>query len=580
MTDEKHVTDSQQADPNAIRGHVHIRSNGETLSSGISIAGEAADLIRQAAAGPTNVRLQRTASQPTPDQALWVAIRNRTKAVAFNRYNAFIEAVLCQPPTSWQSDTDSTGDTEPTDLDAVGAYGSPPVKDRLRNLEMMRPTIQGMDAYKLLKLATEAFLIVECGIAVKDGELFEQAGPEFAGYDTLVDEEEERRRLGQPVDIQETLLSYLGGADSMTLPYLRRIVNKLVGLQSEQGQERLPYCRSILAHRLTCPSLIELIWSYWHEEGMLVQSMNAIALRFQNKRRGADDPLVNLALDPLRPLNNLLWGFIQDESDRLSVPRRAYEYGNQYGISLVGKAVRGFNPADSRTQFIEGFHNLLYRTMMFYRDDDDTTIVADAFALLNALREVHILLAEGAHNQFGDLPWKARKEMLIMQWMLSRPEIREFIRGRHMVPYQEPWIGTVDEMKRLQGWADVTTTHFHELAVCGEQILLSIRYGDWVDVNDQEQARNWARYWRPEIQRYIHAYHTVTGVDLSVEITDTRVAEERFRQPSLLIADRIGQRAQGRLTAQPLGRLRAAQKSESDLLDIPLTTNRRLPHKV
>jgi hypothetical protein len=579
MTDEKHPEDPNRPDRNNIFANVQIRNENETLSSGITIQGEAADLIRQAAAGPTDVRLDRTKSQQTPDQVLWVAIRNRTKAISFNRYNAFIEAVLCQPPASWSEDVSSQDTTDPSALDSVGEYGSPAVKDRLNNLDIKRPTIQGMDAYKLLKLATEAFLIVECGVAIKDGDLFEEVGPQFDTFDNLVDEAEERRRLGQPEEIQETLINYLGGADTMTLPYLRRIVNKLVGFQSEQEIERLPYCRSILAHRLTCPSLIELIWSYWHEEGMLVQTMNAIALRFQNKRRGAHDPLANLELDPLRPLNNLIWGFIQDEADRLSVQRRAYEYDHHYGITLVGKAVQGFNPADSRTKFIEGFHNLLYRTMMFYRDDDDATFVADAFALLNALREVHILLAEGAHNQFGDLPWKSRKEMLIMQWMLSRPEIREFIRGRHMVPYQEPWIGSVDDMKRLQGWSDVTTTHFHELAIYGEQILLSIRYGDWIDINDQEQARNWARYWRPEIQRYIHAYNTVTGVDLSVEITDTRLAEDRYRQPSTLIADRHQQRSQLRMSQSSQGRLRARQRDDSEPMGLSAKTPRQLSRK-
>ena len=42
-----------------------------------------------------------------------------------------------------------------------------------------------------------------------------------------------------------------------------------------------------------------------------------------------------------------------------------------------------------------------------------------------------------------------------------------------------------------------------------------IRYGDWIDVNDEDSAKNWARYWRPEIQGYIHAYRAVTGVDLT-----------------------------------------------------------------
>lgn len=50
---------------------------------------------------------------------------------------------------------------------------------------------------------------------------------------------------------------------------------------------------------------------------MLAQILSAIALRFQNRRgRQAQDPLINLELDPLRPLNNLLWGFIQDEYNR------------------------------------------------------------------------------------------------------------------------------------------------------------------------------------------------------------------------------------------------------------------------
>src|SRR4029453_4343634 len=199
--------------------------------------------------------------------------------------------------------------------------------------------------------------------------------------------------------------------------------------------------------------------------------------------------------------------------------------------------------ADSRSQFIEAFHNLLYRTAMFYQEDADTTMIADAFPLLNALKEVHLLLAEGAHNQFGDLPWTARAEMLSTQWLLARPEMREFLRGRYMVPYQESWMGAGDNMKKLQGWTDTTVTHFHELAVTGERILLSSRCGGWVDIeNTQEQARNWARYWKPEIQRYLHGYQAVTGVDLMADITDSRDAAQRFLQPSRLLQRRLSVR--------------------------------------
>src|SRR5262249_42692251 len=41
------------------------------------------------------VTLQRTGTYPTDDQALWVAIRNRTLALDFARYQEFINRVFC-----------------------------------------------------------------------------------------------------------------------------------------------------------------------------------------------------------------------------------------------------------------------------------------------------------------------------------------------------------------------------------------------------------------------------------------------------------------------------------------------------
>ena len=181
---------------------------------------------------------------------------------------------------------------------------------------------------------------------------------------------------------------------------------------------------TLIQSRVGSPPLLELIWSYWQEEGMLVQSINAISLRFQNRQANqGPDPLAHLELAPLYPLNNLLWGYVQDEQHRLTVARRNYEYNHQYGLNLVGKAVMDFHPADSRSRFLEAFHALLSLTTQFYRQADDTTIVPDPFPLLNAIREVHLVLSEGAHNQFGDLPWTARCEMLMQQWIMARPEI-------------------------------------------------------------------------------------------------------------------------------------------------------------
>jgi hypothetical protein len=250
------------------------------------------------------------------------------------------------------------------------------------------------------------------------------------------------------------------------------------------------------------------------------------------------DPLVNLEIDPLRPLNNLIWGYIQDEQHRLSVTRRTYEYNHHYGMNLYGKAIPKFRPADSRSKFIEAFHNLLHLSSIFYKEDDDTTVIADGFPVLNALKDVHLLLSEGAHNQFGDLPSTARIEMLMQEWLLARPEFREFLPTRIMVAYPEPWMDRVDAMKKLQGWSDVSVLHFSNLGIFGERILLSIRFGAWNTVNDRVQAANWARFWREEIQGYVHAYRSVTSVDLTTDITDSREAELRYLPPSVHLRNR------------------------------------------
>jgi hypothetical protein len=293
-------------------------------------------------------------------------------------------------------------------------------------------------------------------------------------------------------------------------------------------------CLGILQEKLANPCFVELIWSYWQEEAGLVQTMNAITWRFQNRRGASEqDPLASLEIDPLRPLNNFLWGYIQDEEHRLTVVRRAYEYAHHYGLTLLGKAVPEIRGADNRSHFIESLHNLLHLCSIFYKEDDDTTVVADGFPLLNALKEVHLLLTQGAANQYGDLPWTARLEMLMQQWLLARPEFREFLPRRIMVDYPEDWMSSVETMKTMQGWPSASVLHFRDLAVFGEQIVLSIRFQAWPSVIEAQDAANWARYWRPEIQGYIYAYRAVTGVDVTERPDATA--------PSLLLRQRMQQ---------------------------------------
>ena len=293
-----------------------------------------------------------------------------------------------------------------------------------------------------------------------------------------------------------------------------------------------------MQEKLDNPCLLELIWSYWHEEGMLVQTVNAITRRFQNVRAPtSQDPLSNLEMDPLRPLNNLLWSYIQDEQHRLTVARRHYEYDHHYGLRLEGKAVQNFRPVDTRSKFLEAFHHLLRLCTVFYKQDDDTTVKADAFPVLNALKEVHLILSQGAHNQFGDLPSTARIEMLIQEWLLARPEFREFLPTRIMVAYPEPWMDRVDAMKKLQGWTDTSVLHFRSLGMFGEQLLLSIRWGHWSDEFEPVKALNWARFFRPQAQGYIHAYRAATGVDLSADPTVNAPVDSTL--PSVLLQKRL-----------------------------------------
>jgi hypothetical protein len=317
--------------------------------------------------------------------------------------------------------------------------------------------------------------------------------------------------------------------------------------QLRENQEGVPLkdctlgsgnCTGVLLCKLRCPPLLELIWSYWMEQGMLVQGLNALTLRYQNRRPIGRDPLTRCDISPLRPLNNIFWGYVQRENDRLSVVRRAYEYDHHYGLRLDGAAIPRLAPADSRSQFIEAFHRLLGEANRYYRTSMDTTMNADGFPLLNALRELHLVLAEGAHNQFGDLPTTARAEMLIQQWVLARPEVRDFLGGRPGVPYPERWMPHLETLRHMMGWNDTTIRHYRDLATYGERLLLSVRYLPWSTITDGDVAKSWATFWRAEVQAYLHSYRSVTGVDLGID--DIRLVQSgvHLLQPSDLIRRR------------------------------------------
>lgn len=436
------------------------------------------------------VRLETPFIPETEDENLWRRIRDSD--LSFNKYRQALDSVL--PFLDENAKSLNKG--------AVGA------KKRL--------PFTNVEEYSLLKFATDIYMKKNLGIP-SAGSYFNSANNQFLPYYQQVSD-----GLDDIIEEIENDVAHNPSFDKEASPIFQRI-------------------SSIVP--------IELIWSYWMEQGMLVQTTNAISLRFQNIKGVHEvEPLGRFDTGPLRGLSQLLWGYIQDEQHTISLPRRVNEYDHEYGLRLLGRAVPRMQNVDSRSKFLEVFHSLLNKCAIFFKELDDTTRKADGFPIYVSLKELHLLLAEGNHNAYQNLTWSVRHEMLIQQYILSRQEMREFLGGRPMMPYQEAWMDKVDTMKMLQGWDPTSIIHYYDLAVCGEKLLLGVRYGSWNEVAiGAPSAANWAIAFRNHIQKYIHAYNTVTGVDLSADTVDVRF-ENRGVQPALLIQGRARSMAQTQQT--------------------------------
>jgi hypothetical protein len=494
-----------------------------------------ADKLAVALEKPLTVKIA-TNSPPrdVPSHALWQIIAQAGRDLSFKQYSDFLNGVVKIDEDAYAARIDR-GPKEPPRV-------SP---------------LQTLDAYEILRMAT-TFWMLQQSAEITPSRFIPLPGDGGAGgkgriaSSSFSNEELRELRRAYYKDLQ-------GEAGALVhrsvLPYIDRVFERLDRAPFKEFQDR-PFSYGVLPSRLTRHLGIELIWSYWMEEGGIVQTMNAILHRFQNRRAPyARDPLANLTTAPLQALSNVLWGLAQSESDRLSVVRRAYEYMSQYGFRIYGRAVPDLDAVDVRTRFVGAFHDLLQVASRFYRDSDDTTVQADAFPLLRALQDVHFVLSEGMHNQYGGLTWQARLEMLAMQWVLAQEEIRDFLQTRAMVPYPEDWMGPVDAMRRLQGWGGASIVHYAELATVGERILLSIRFDDWNDPSrTSDVAAAWAIAHRDAVSKYIHAYRTVTGVDVttdavSVQGVPPNVVEPRHRLPG----DLLQLRQQSQYTPLPQG---------------------------
>ena len=229
---------------------------------------------------------------------------------------------------------------------------------------------------------------------------------------------------------------------------------------------------------------LELMWSYWHDAMHLEQTTAAVAR------------LGGLPSDSIA--GRLLSG-MQADASRLSAARRMEAYAAAYGIES------GPSSQDShfrQARFTSALSTLFDRATNFFREDDDTTLSADALPLLHALDDLHGLLSDAGDPRLELVVRSTRRDMLVELYALNRPELRPMFPVHPNVTVPEPWMAVVDAVAILEGWTQVSAAFFAELARLGERILLSVRLCDWARVGDCEQAAAWARSWRRAVQIY------------------------------------------------------------------------------
>lgn len=432
--------------------------------------------------GHISVKMERTDSVPTLDEALWATIHECSQAIGFERYHHYIRRVF--------------------ELDDRGVVPNE-FSQRLTELGA-----RGVGSYRTLRDLTELFLVSRCGPAAIGDRFDDNPLVAFANPD--------RRRAREEID--ERLREYLHHGE---FPYIERVVNAAYPWldRDARGFDHL------IRRMFRQPLLIEL----WHEmcleHGMMMRTMDAVCDRFENDLKpGENDALMGYELTPLWGLSDFFWDWIKHEPTRLSQKRRVQEYEHEYGPTSLGRSIADLRPADVRNTFPAAFTNLLNLCEIFYKEDNQTTVIADAFPVLVALREVHRILAMGAGNAAPQLTFAARVETLMTQLMLAQPELGDFLRRRKMVPYDEAWMGQVDAMKDLQGWGQPSISHYRDLAVYGERIVLSIRLGDWT-AGDEDNARNWLRHHRNAIKRFNFARNAIADPNnLATAISDRAAA--------------------------------------------------------
>jgi hypothetical protein len=259
--------------------------------------------------------------------------------------------------------------------------------------------------------------------------------------------------------------------------------------------------------------LVEPIWSYWLDVGCLAAVTTALALR------QADDPRALQGIPKLdlpAEIGGALTTWLHDHRDGQRASARETNYLAHYGLRLFGGKQR-----IAPSAFLDGFHDVLVAAVQ----QNQAQRALNGLRLAHLLRRAHFKLARSASSIVDGLPHAqvfprlretlllGRADLLIAQRLLAEPRIRSGLGGFTLVPYPEPWMGSMDRLRQVTGSMDSLSVFHHDLAVTSEALVLSIRHGDWTNA-PATSATRWASFWQLEIARYLVAYQEVTGVRL------------------------------------------------------------------
>src|SRR5262249_52815000 len=98
---------------------------------------------------PQQVTMDRAHVPPTEDQALWVVIRNSTDALGFENYATFIEPIM----------------------GGRGLRGSRRAENAFNRIDRtVQLAFPDAEPYRLLKVATEVFMMANAGVVIGEDE--------------------------------------------------------------------------------------------------------------------------------------------------------------------------------------------------------------------------------------------------------------------------------------------------------------------------------------------------------------------------------------------------------------------------